>query len=76
MHVFVLLNFSRPYAHILSVPASETTYPGQTQYQTLQQSQPYAVYPQATQTYGLPPFGKASYYKQFLSLLTFIAQEL
>nr|XP_042127944.1 eyes absent homolog 3 isoform X4 [Peromyscus maniculatus bairdii] len=47
----------RPYAHILSVPVSETAYPGQSQYQTLQQSQPYAVYPQATQTYGLPPFG-------------------
>ncbi|XP_026637787.1 eyes absent homolog 3 isoform X3 [Microtus ochrogaster] len=48
---------AKPYAHILSVPASETAYPGQTQYQTLQHSQPYAVYPQATQTYGLPPFG-------------------
>ncbi|XP_045401750.1 eyes absent homolog 3 isoform X4 [Lemur catta] len=48
---------TKPYAHILSVPVSETAYPGQTQYQTLQQSQPYAVYPQATQTYGLPPFG-------------------
>ncbi|KAF6108652.1 EYA transcriptional coactivator and phosphatase 3 [Phyllostomus discolor] len=48
---------AKPYAHILSVPASDTAYPGQTQYQTLQQSQPYAVYPQATQTYGLPPFG-------------------
>ncbi|KAH0503025.1 Eyes absent-like protein 3 [Microtus ochrogaster] len=47
---------AKPYAHILSVPASETAYPGQTQYQTLQQSQPYAVYPQATHTYGLPPF--------------------
>ncbi|XP_023981012.1 eyes absent homolog 3 isoform X2 [Physeter macrocephalus] len=48
---------AKPYAHILSVPVSETAYPGQTQYQPLQQSQPYAVYPQATQTYGLPPFG-------------------
>uniref|UniRef100_A0A2K6UKF1 Eyes absent homolog n=1 Tax=Saimiri boliviensis boliviensis TaxID=39432 RepID=A0A2K6UKF1_SAIBB len=48
---------AKPYAHILSVPVSETAYPGQTQYQTLQQSQSYAVYPQATQTYGLPPFG-------------------
>ncbi|EHB18261.1 Eyes absent-like protein 3 [Heterocephalus glaber] len=48
---------AKPYAHILSVPVSETAYPGQTQYQTLQQPQPYAVYPQATQTYGLPPFG-------------------
>ncbi|XP_038188842.1 eyes absent homolog 3 isoform X2 [Arvicola amphibius] len=48
---------AKPYAHILSVPVSETAYPGQTQYQTLQQSQPYTVYPQATQTYGLPPFG-------------------
>ncbi|XP_017711823.1 PREDICTED: eyes absent homolog 3 [Rhinopithecus bieti] len=48
---------AKPYAHILSVPVSETAYPGQTQYQTLQQTQPYAVYPQATQTYGLPPFG-------------------
>uniref|UniRef100_A0A2I3GML5 Eyes absent homolog n=1 Tax=Nomascus leucogenys TaxID=61853 RepID=A0A2I3GML5_NOMLE len=52
---------AKPYAHILSVPVSETAYPGQTQYQTLQQTQPYAVYPQATQTYGLPPFGKALY---------------
>ncbi|XP_069893602.1 eyes absent homolog 3 isoform X2 [Dipodomys merriami] len=48
---------AKTYAHILSVPVSETAYPGQTQYQTLQQSQPYTVYPQATQTYGLPPFG-------------------
>uniref|UniRef100_A0A8D1PKT4 Eyes absent homolog n=1 Tax=Sus scrofa TaxID=9823 RepID=A0A8D1PKT4_PIG len=48
---------TKPYAHILSVPVSETAYPGQTQYPTLQQSQSYAVYPQATQTYGLPPFG-------------------
>ncbi|XP_075409167.1 protein phosphatase EYA3 isoform X1 [Tenrec ecaudatus] len=48
---------AKPYAHVLSVPVSETAYPGQTQYQTLQQSQPYAVYPQATQSYGLPPFG-------------------
>ncbi|TFJ99090.1 echinoderm microtubule-associated protein-like 3 [Platysternon megacephalum] len=49
----------RPYAHILSVPISETMtpYPGQTQYQALQQTQPYAIYPQTTQTYGLPPFG-------------------
>ncbi|EPY89182.1 eyes absent 3 isoform 3-like protein [Camelus ferus] len=50
----------RPYAHILSVPVSETAYPGQAQYQTLQQSQPYAVYPQATQTYGLPPFASST----------------
>uniref|UniRef100_UPI003D18FCA0 Eyes absent homolog 3 n=1 Tax=Homo sapiens TaxID=9606 RepID=UPI003D18FCA0 len=35
---------AKPYAHILSVPVSETAYPGQTQYQTLQQTQPYAVY--------------------------------
>ncbi|XP_051844010.1 eyes absent homolog 3 isoform X1 [Antechinus flavipes] len=48
---------AKPYAHILSVPVSESTYSGQTQYQTLQQSQPYAVYPQASQPYGLPPFG-------------------
>ncbi|RMB91137.1 hypothetical protein DUI87_32273 [Hirundo rustica rustica] len=49
-----------PYAHILSVPVSETMspYPGQPQYQALQQSQPYTIYPQTTQTYGLPPFGK------------------
>lgn len=51
---------AKPYAHILSVPVSETSYPGQTQYQTLQQSQPYAVYPQATQTYGLPPFASST----------------
>ncbi|KFV63651.1 Eyes absent 3, partial [Dryobates pubescens] len=50
---------AKPYAHILSVPASETMspYPAQTQYQALQQSQPYTIYPQTTQTYGLPPFG-------------------
>ncbi|KGL99648.1 Eyes absent 3, partial [Charadrius vociferus] len=50
---------AKPYAHILSVPVSETMspYPGQTQYQALQQSQPYSIYPQTTQTYGLPPFG-------------------
>uniref|UniRef100_A0A8V0YJ31 Eyes absent homolog n=1 Tax=Gallus gallus TaxID=9031 RepID=A0A8V0YJ31_CHICK len=50
---------AKPYAHILSVPVSETMspYPGQTQYQALQQSQPYTIYPQTTQTYGLPPFG-------------------
>ncbi|KFV16668.1 Eyes absent 3, partial [Tauraco erythrolophus] len=50
---------AKPYAHILSVPVSETMspYTGQTQYQALQQSQPYTIYPQTTQTYGLPPFG-------------------
>ncbi|XP_040193974.1 LOW QUALITY PROTEIN: eyes absent homolog 3 [Rana temporaria] len=50
---------AKPYTHILSVPVSETipAYAGQTQYQSLQSSQPYTVYPQATQTYGLPPFG-------------------
>ncbi|NWW02970.1 EYA3 protein, partial [Oreocharis arfaki] len=50
---------TKPYAHILSVPVSETMspYPGQPQYQALQQSQPYTIYPQTTQTYGLPPFG-------------------
>ncbi|NXI64841.1 EYA3 protein, partial [Anseranas semipalmata] len=50
---------TKPYAQILSVPVSETMspYPGQTQYQALQQSQPYTIYPQTTQTYGLPPFG-------------------
>ncbi|NWU05386.1 EYA3 protein, partial [Cephalopterus ornatus] len=50
---------AKPYAHILSVPVSETMspYPGQSQYQALQQSQPYTIYPQTTQTYGLPPFG-------------------
>ncbi|XP_066869930.1 eyes absent homolog 3 isoform X7 [Kogia breviceps] len=51
---------AKPYAHILSVPVSETAYSGQTQYQPLQQSQPYAVYPQATQTYGLPPFASST----------------
>ncbi|XP_075409188.1 protein phosphatase EYA3 isoform X4 [Tenrec ecaudatus] len=51
---------AKPYAHVLSVPVSETAYPGQTQYQTLQQSQPYAVYPQATQSYGLPPFASST----------------
>lgn len=34
------------------------SYSGQTQYQALQQSQAYAVYPQTTQAYGLPPFGE------------------
>ncbi|NXG41439.1 EYA3 protein, partial [Psilopogon haemacephalus] len=50
---------AKPYAHILSVPASDTIspYPAQAQYQALQQSQPYTIYPQTTQTYGLPPFG-------------------
>ncbi|XP_056413271.1 eyes absent homolog 3 isoform X3 [Hyla sarda] len=50
---------SKPYTHILSVPVAESmsTYSGQTQYQSLQQSQPYTTYPQASQTYGLPPFG-------------------
>ncbi|XP_074411900.1 protein phosphatase EYA3 isoform X1 [Zonotrichia albicollis] len=50
---------AKPYAHILSVPVSETMspYPAQPQYQALQQSQPYTIYPQTTQTYGLPPFG-------------------
>ncbi|XP_066429702.1 eyes absent homolog 3 isoform X2 [Eleutherodactylus coqui] len=50
---------SKPYTHILSVPVAETmsTYSGQNQYQSLQPSQPYTAYPQASQTYGLPPFG-------------------
>ncbi|XP_026558203.1 eyes absent homolog 3 isoform X1 [Pseudonaja textilis] len=50
---------AKPYAHVLSVPVSETmaSYSGQTPYQTLPQSQTYAVYPQTTQAYGLPPFG-------------------
>ncbi|XP_006164615.1 eyes absent homolog 3 isoform X3 [Tupaia chinensis] len=48
---------TKPYTHILSVPVPDAAYPGQTQYQALQQSRPYAVYPQASQTYGLPPFG-------------------
>ncbi|XP_028936954.1 eyes absent homolog 3 [Ornithorhynchus anatinus] len=49
---------AKPYTHILSVPVSETltAYSGQTQYQALPQSQPYTVYPQAAQSYGLPPF--------------------
>ncbi|KAM9116516.1 protein phosphatase EYA3 isoform 2-T2 [Pangshura tecta] len=53
---------AKPYAHILSVPISETmtSYPGQTQYQALQQTQPYAIYPQTTQTYGLPPFASTT----------------
>ncbi|XP_030394965.1 eyes absent homolog 3 isoform X2 [Gopherus evgoodei] len=53
---------AKPYAHILSVPISETMtpYPGQTQYQALQQTQPYAIYPQTTQTYGLPPFASTT----------------
>lgn len=50
---------AKPYTHILSVPVAESisTYSGQTPYQNLQSSQPYSVYPQASQTYGLPPFG-------------------
>lgn len=40
-------------------------YPGQTQYQALQQSQPYTIYPQTTQTYGLPPFGKKELLRDF-----------
>nr|XP_033810363.1 eyes absent homolog 3 isoform X4 [Geotrypetes seraphini] len=53
---------SKPYTHILSVPVAETmmTYSGQSQYQALQQSQPYTVYPQASQPYGLPPFASAT----------------
>ncbi|XP_064327464.1 eyes absent homolog 3 isoform X3 [Phalacrocorax carbo] len=53
---------AKPYAHILSVPVSETMspYPAQTQYQALQQSQPYTIYPQTTQTYGLPPFASTT----------------
>ncbi|XP_009982862.1 PREDICTED: eyes absent homolog 3 isoform X2 [Tauraco erythrolophus] len=53
---------AKPYAHILSVPVSETMspYTGQTQYQALQQSQPYTIYPQTTQTYGLPPFASTT----------------
>uniref|UniRef100_A0A8C8RTL6 Eyes absent homolog n=1 Tax=Pelusios castaneus TaxID=367368 RepID=A0A8C8RTL6_9SAUR len=53
---------AKPYAHILSIPVSETVtpYPGQTQYQALQQTQPYAIYPQTTQTYGLPPFASTT----------------
>ncbi|XP_067317690.1 eyes absent homolog 3-like isoform X2 [Anolis sagrei] len=50
---------TKAYTHVISVPVSETmaSYSGQTQYQPLQQSQTYAVYPQTTQAYGLPPFG-------------------
>lgn len=53
---------AKPYAHILSVPVSETmtSYSGQTQYPALQQTQPYAIYPQTTQTYGLPPFASTT----------------
>lgn len=49
---------SKQYTHILSLPVLDAmhTYSGQTPYQALQQSQPYTVYPQASQTYGLPPF--------------------
>ncbi|XP_060639949.2 eyes absent homolog 3 isoform X1 [Anolis sagrei] len=50
---------TKAYTHVISVPVSETmaSYSGQTQYQALQQAQTYAVYPQTTQAYGLPPFG-------------------
>ncbi|XP_073521088.1 protein phosphatase EYA3 isoform X7 [Phyllobates terribilis] len=50
---------SKPYTHILSVPVAESmsTFSGQTSYTSLQQSQPYTAYSQASQTYGLPPFG-------------------
>ncbi|XP_075052005.1 protein phosphatase EYA3 [Mixophyes fleayi] len=50
---------AQPYTHILSVPVAESmaAYSGQSQYQSLQPSPPYTVYPQASQTYGLPPFG-------------------
>ncbi|KAM4700482.1 protein phosphatase EYA3 isoform 2-T2 [Discoglossus pictus] len=49
----------KPYTHILPVPVAEsmTAYSGQMPYQSLQTSQSYTVYPQASQTYGLPPFG-------------------
>uniref|UniRef100_A0A8C5P7L6 Eyes absent homolog n=1 Tax=Leptobrachium leishanense TaxID=445787 RepID=A0A8C5P7L6_9ANUR len=50
---------TKPYTHILSVPVAESmsAYSGQTPYQALQPSQSYSVYPQASQNYGLPPFG-------------------
>ncbi|KAM3933414.1 protein phosphatase EYA3 isoform 2-T3 [Leptodactylus fuscus] len=50
---------SKPYTHILSVPVADSmsNYSGQTPYQSLQPSQSYTAYPQASQTYGLPPFG-------------------
>ncbi|XP_062818541.1 eyes absent homolog 3 isoform X3 [Anolis carolinensis] len=53
---------TKSYTHVLSVPVSETmaSYSGQTQYQALQQSQTYAVYPQTTQAYGLPPFAPST----------------
>ncbi|XP_069479174.1 eyes absent homolog 3 isoform X2 [Ambystoma mexicanum] len=50
---------AKQYAHILSLPVTETmsAYSGQTPFQALQSSPPYTVYPQESQTYGLPPFG-------------------
>ncbi|XP_006011801.1 eyes absent homolog 3 isoform X3 [Latimeria chalumnae] len=50
---------TKPYPHIISSPIAQTTpsYAGQSQYPALQPSVPYAMYPQASQTYGLPPFG-------------------
>ncbi|XP_069479180.1 eyes absent homolog 3 isoform X6 [Ambystoma mexicanum] len=49
---------AKQYAHILSLPVTETmsAYSGQTPFQALQSSPPYTVYPQESQTYGLPPF--------------------
>ncbi|XP_060639951.2 eyes absent homolog 3 isoform X3 [Anolis sagrei] len=53
---------TKAYTHVISVPVSETmaSYSGQTQYQALQQAQTYAVYPQTTQAYGLPPFAPST----------------
>ncbi|KAK1156902.1 hypothetical protein AOXY_G25980 [Acipenser oxyrinchus oxyrinchus] len=55
-----LYQTSKSYTHILSSSVAApaiTTYSGQPQYPASSQSTTYNAYPQASQNYGLPPFG-------------------
>ncbi|XP_041096466.1 eyes absent homolog 3 isoform X2 [Polyodon spathula] len=55
-----LYQTSKSYTHILSPSVAApaiTTYSGQPQYPASSQSTTYTAYPQASQNYGLPPFG-------------------
>lgn len=55
-----LYQTSKSYMHILSPSVAApaiTTYSGQPQYPASSQSTTYNAYPQASQNYGLPPFG-------------------
>lgn len=61
-----LLSFvinSRPYPHILPTPSSQTMAAyGQTQFTAgMQQGTAYATYPQTSQPYGIPSYGKKSH---------------